>query len=219
MRIQDYLIIAAEGFGSVADWCLVTVSAVGAIATIIFSYRAERAQRAADQHKRDAEAILTRVEESSKRAAVAEENAAESANRANDLASGQAENELRRDISTARHRYEDVAALLEGLRAGRQPNEITDVKELAQFKALARRTRSAAEDYVNQYENACAKYIDNKIDKERFKRTYFSEIRTLCEVKANENSILFDLLNPEATSKFQAIWRVYREWYYLEKKI
>jgi hypothetical protein len=70
-----------------------------------------------------------------------EERAAESAKRANDIASGQADNEL----STARHRYEDAAAMLEGLVAGRQPNQITDASEKAQFEALACRARSAAD--------------------------------------------------------------------------
>ena len=43
---------------------------------------------------------------------------------------------------------------------------------------------SVFEDYLNAYDEACAKYIDNKIDKVRFKKMYFDEIKNLVE---NEN--------------------------------
>jgi len=37
-------------------------------------------------------------------------------------------------------------------------------------------TSSTLQEILNSYEVACMKYIDNKIDRERFKKTYFQEI-------------------------------------------
>jgi len=60
-------------------------------------------------------------------------------------------------------------------------------------------------------ENACSLYIDNKIDKIRFKKLYFSEIKRIIEDKSHQA-----FYYPEAISKYQATWKVYREWDILE---
>lgn len=65
------------------------------------------------------------------------------------------------------------------------------------------------QEVLNSYEVACAKYLDDKVDKERFKKTYIKEIRELFtsfkDILSNENS-------------YQAIKEVNTEWNNLEKK-
>lgn len=70
---------------------------------------------------------------------------------------------------------------------------------------------SAQESNVNAYESACGLYLDNKIDIHRFKKLYHIELRQLVE-----NQSFKDFFNPESTSKYQAIWKVYRKWNILE---
>lgn len=76
---------------------------------------------------------------------------------------------------------------------------------------LSKVLSSAMELNLNAYEEACAKYIDGKMDKERFKKNYHVSIRRL--VESNEYSSYF---NP-TTSSYKAILKVYNEWNNLEK--
>lgn len=71
---------------------------------------------------------------------------------------------------------------------------------------------SALEDLLNHYERACMLYIDGKIDKERFKKEYSTEIRNLVE-KGEYKERYF----PPHTSKYKAILKVYDSWENLEK--
>lgn len=67
----------------------------------------------------------------------------------------------------------------------------------------------AIEEFINTYEEACAKYIDKKVDKKRFKKTYSDEIKNLVESKELKNYFQFG-------SKYEAIKKVYGEWFKLE---
>lgn len=69
---------------------------------------------------------------------------------------------------------------------------------------------SAIESNLNAYEEACAKYLDGKVDKERFKKNYNIEIRQLVENKNYAN-----YFNP-TTSTYKAILKVYKQWNDLE---
>lgn len=69
---------------------------------------------------------------------------------------------------------------------------------------------SGIESMLNQYDDACAKYIDGKIDKNRFKKTYNKEIRNIVE-----NKEFTDYFNP-TTSNYKPILIVYKEWFDLE---
>ncbi len=76
---------------------------------------------------------------------------------------------------------------------------------------LTKRLDAAIEENLNAYEEACAKYIDGKVDRKRFKKMYKDEIRNLVQ---NENlKKYFD----GVTSTYKAILKVYREWEDLEK--
>lgn len=66
--------------------------------------------------------------------------------------------------------------------------------------------QNAKEGLLNAYENGCFKYIDNKIDKERFKKIYLIEIRNIVEDKSFKDK--FD----SNTSRYKAILKVYKEW-------
>lgn len=68
----------------------------------------------------------------------------------------------------------------------------------------------AIEEFLNSYEEACAKYIDKKIDKKRFKKTYSDEIKNLVESEDLKKHFQFG-------SKYDAIKTVYNEWFNLEK--
>lgn len=134
---------------------------------------------------------------------------------ANDIAIGQAENDLRRDIINARNRYEDICSEAEEITQGKPPQELT-LEEKKRLAPKLKRMSSCLEGLLNSYENACSKYLDKKIDTLRFKKSYISEIRTLFE-QADERVKSF--LNPEGTSRFKALWKVYREWNDLENNL
>ncbi len=66
---------------------------------------------------------------------------------------------------------------------------------------------AADERYRNAYEDACAKYIDGKIDKERFKKMYSMEIYKL--IHNESEAKYYEGLQTE----FQSTVAVYKEWF------
>lgn len=64
---------------------------------------------------------------------------------------------------------------------------------------------------LNTYDEACAKYLDSKVDKERFKRSYHKSIRNLIE------SGDFEKYFNTPCSSYKCILRVYDKWFNLEK--
>ena len=139
--------------------------------------------------------------------------AGRSASRAESITMGEAETSLRSAISSTRQRVEDLSVQIGVALDGKRPDEFT-AKDRRRLETLEKAFRSAVEDNLNAYEDACAKYVDRKIDTERFKKSYVSEIQRLC---AEKTSVITDLMHPDTTSKFQAIWKVYREWHIHEK--
>lgn len=67
---------------------------------------------------------------------------------------------------------------------------------------------SAEESYRNAYEDACAKYLDGKVDKKRFKKIYKREIRNLVTDKEQRQYYL------DKNSQYSATMAVYREWFH-----
>ncbi len=113
---------------------------------------------------------------------------------ANSIRMGQAEMEIRKLIFDARKVFLDISVEVNG-----GSNEINHL-----------RLEVAKEDLSNAYDEACMKYLDGKIDRERFKKTYGNEIRKIVE---NEG---FKEVYNELTTKFQATVKVYKEWNYNE---
>jgi hypothetical protein len=133
------------------------------------------------------------------------------ASRANLIAVGELETSLRTAISTARTRAEDAGLRIEELLNGRPKAELS-VPEKKRLEFQEKAFKSSLEDYLNAYEDACSKYVDKKIDCDRFRKFYFSEIRTICE-GSKAGTPMYELIHPEGTSKYQAIWKIYHEWY------
>lgn len=114
---------------------------------------------------------------------------------ANEMQKGQVEMQIREMISSARGRYQDK--VIQAI--GREDDQL--------YAALI---ASAHEDVLNAYDEACAKYIDGKVDKERFKKLYHDEIRQLVNDPANIEKYR------EPHTKFHATNKVYTEWNNLE---
>lgn len=117
--------------------------------------------------------------------------------KSNALTKGQVEMQIRDMISTAKWRYADLGVRLS-----------TETKN----DTLVASATAALEDVLNAYDEACAKYIDNKVDKERFKKLYATEIRNIVE---DINTKKYYVM-PQ--SKYQATVKVYDKWNNLEKR-
>lgn len=115
--------------------------------------------------------------------------------KSNSLTKGQVEMQIRDMISSAKWRYADL-----GIQLSKDNHNQT----------LIASTKAALEDVLNAYDEACAKYIDKKVDTERFKKLYVTEIRNLVE----DNNTKSYYVMPQ--SKFQATVKVYHEWNNLE---
>lgn len=89
---------------------------------------------------------------------------------------------------------------------------MTDNKNSFQLQTVYQKMFDAVqEDLRNAYEEACSRYLDEKVDKERFKRMYYSEIQNLVE---NKDQIeYFDTVK----LRYKCIFKVYKEWFDLEK--
>lgn len=121
-----------------------------------------------------------------------------SAKIANDIRMGQEELEIRKMISAARKDFLDIA------------EKISDEELDEKKNFLLQRFEAAKEDLANVYDEACMKYLDGKIDKERFKKSYTVEIRRIVENQT------FKELYSDVSSKFQATLKVYKEWNHSE---
>lgn len=133
--------------------------------------------------------------------------------RANDIAIGQSETSLREAISNARERVEEATYKIEELLLGRDPDVLSQAEQ-SRLTILSKARNASIENYLNAYEDACGKYIDNKIDKDRFRKSYISEVANLCR---HDVISYARFMHPKATSKFEAIWKVFDEWHRHEK--
>ena len=109
---------------------------------------------------------------------------------ANDMHMAQVEMQIRELILSARSRYEDKAVQFKN----DTDNEFS--------KAMI---ESALEGVLNAYDEACAKYLDEKVDKERFKKLYHDEIRQLVVDPIIKEKYV------EPQTKFHATVKVYTE--------
>lgn len=133
----------------------------------------------------------------------------EHANRANDISIGQTETALREQIQIARQRMEDIGFKLQEILLGRKKEELSK-EEQNHLEFIQTSWNSSVEGYINAYEDACGKFLDEKIDQIRFKKVYIEEIRNICDPKREAYK---RHMHPDATSKFEAIWKVYSKWH------
>lgn len=113
-------------------------------------------------------------------------------------------------ISNSKDRVGDITMIISPLIAKKNASGLTD-DEQGTLDAQSKVLDSTIENNINAYEDACTKYLDDKIDKIRFKKSYHTEIRQLVEHEKLQN-----YFNP-VTSKFKGILKVYDEWNNLEK--
>lgn len=115
----------------------------------------------------------------------------------NKLVQAQVEMQIRERITNARNRYEDL---------------IISHGDQLQDKGLIRQVyESTKEELLNAYDEACQKYLDKKVDKERFKKSYFTEIQDIVK-----NEVFKQKYDTQSTS-YKATVKVYNEWFNLEK--
>ena len=129
---------------------------------------------------------------------------------ANQISYASLELEMRRTISDSSDRVGDLSIQMRPLIAKRQGQTLSPEEE-AQLGALEQSFNASIENYLNAYEELCAKYIDGKIDKVRFRKSFAVEIRNLVERESLRKH--FDA----NTSRYRAILKVYHEWENLEK--
>lgn len=116
--------------------------------------------------------------------------------RYNKLVQGQIEMQIRERITNARIRYEDLTI--------RYKENLGDELVKGVYE-------STKEEFLNAYDEACQKYLDKKVDKERFKKSYFTEIQSMVE---NES---FKQKYDTQSTPYKATLKVYKEWFDLEK--
>lgn len=114
---------------------------------------------------------------------------------ANKLSEGQVELTIHQLLSQAKKDISEITILIaENSEKGRRDELMSNI------------LKDALEREINAYEEACAKYLDGKVDKERFKRNYYLEIRRLVE-----NEDLHEKFDA-VSSPFKCILKVYKEW-------
>lgn len=113
-----------------------------------------------------------------------------------DLMSGQVELQIREMIFSAQKNFADIGKQLIPNKDGEFNTKLLNM---------------SLEMVRNAYDEACAKYLDGKVDKVRFKKLYYTEIKNLVENK--DTKPYYDKID----SKFQATIKVYKEWNDLEK--
>lgn len=126
---------------------------------------------------------------------------------ANKISAGQIELNISMLIKETENRVMDLAIAMSKYFKDTKLSK-TEEKEL---EFLKNAYNQAVESNLNAYEEACAKYLDEKTDKERFKRMYSIPIRRLLETKELEKYF------PAHNSSYKCILKVYNEWFNLEK--
>lgn len=117
--------------------------------------------------------------------------------KSSDMQAGSVEMEIRSMIINAKNRFSDLSIQLNN----QQDNEI-----------LKKAITAALEEVCNVYDEACMKYLDNKVDKKRFKKTYISEIKNWI----NSEQVKDRYLVPQ--TKYNATVNVYAEWHNMENR-
>ena len=125
------------------------------------------------------------------------------------LQHGMVELEISQSIEGAKSGINEISIVMVPYVAKEEDKSLTK-EEAAVLELYRKNFNAATQTLVNYYDSACSKYIDGKVDKVRFKKTYKNEIRKLLENKALE-----EYFNP-LTSSYKPILNVYQEWENLE---
>jgi hypothetical protein len=129
--------------------------------------------------------------------------------KANVLSSGNIELYINERISDTNKQVQDLSVQFAPLLVKDQSTLNGEEKKI--LVIYTKIFKTALEDNLNAYEEACAKYNDRKVDRNRFKKMYKDSIRQL--VESEDYKRYFDTVS----SKYQAILKVYKGWEVLEK--
>lgn len=121
----------------------------------------------------------------------------------NRLVQAQVEMQIRERITNARIRYEDLII--------NHIDDIVNSQNDCSSELINKVYESTKEEFLNAYEEACQKYLDKKVDKVRFKKSYFTEIQSIVE---NQD---FKSKYDTKSTPYKATIKVYEEWFNLEK--
>jgi t-SNARE complex subunit (syntaxin) len=122
----------------------------------------------------------------------------------NKIAIGALELQMRQTITDTQNQVEDFIMIMNPLTVKKEAGNI-DNDELSLLGKYENHLSAKIEKNLNAYNSACAAYLDNKIDKKRFKKDYSKEIRQLVE-----NEHLRDKFDT-TTSPYKSILEVYKE--------
>jgi hypothetical protein len=126
------------------------------------------------------------------------------------LQHGMVELEISQSIENAKSRINEISIIMVPFVSRENLKSITP-EEIETLNLYRKNFRAATQTLMNNYDAACSKYIDGKVDKIRFKKTYKNEIRKLLE-----NDDLKEYFNP-LTSSYKPVINVYSEWENLER--
>lgn len=167
------------------------ISAISCIVAIFSAYKAYQFSTKSNQYAKDA---LTASQDSAK------------------TSSAQLETSLRSEIRNATTECQSAGNTISSFLAMIE-GELTE-RQKKHLDVLEKSWNSSTENYLNSYEDACGKYLDDKVDKIRFKKNYINEIKNICDHKKEQYS---KFMHPKDNSHYKAIWKVYNEWYDLEQ--
>ncbi|MDG0805268.1 MULTISPECIES: hypothetical protein [Pectobacterium] len=132
---------------------------------------------------------------------IAQKNASEALK----LQYGSIELQIRTGITSARNTINNMIPILTPYLAKKQSFSLNSEESYA-LELLYKAYDSCVEDLLNQYDEACKKYIDGKVDGAMFKETYVHEIRNI--TSSQDLHSYYDL----ETTKYKATLKVRDEW-------
>lgn len=133
-----------------------------------------------------------------------------SSNKSAKAASAQLETSIRSEITNVTKQIMDLALEISKYNS-ECPEDTRTEAQKSHMLVLKQQWKVVNENYLNTVEEACSKYLDNKIDKVRFKKSYINELGNIAKKEQ------FHIhMHPQGTSNYKAIWKVYEEWFNLE---
>ncbi|MEZ8193184.1 hypothetical protein [Vibrio sp. 1F279] len=121
------------------------------------------------------------------------------------LQSGMVELEVSQSIENSKARVVDITTIMAPLASKKEAGTINNEDQLT-LDSYVKNFDATVQTLMNTYDVACSKYIDGKVDKTRFKKSYKYEIRNLLEDQSFKE--YFDPL----TSRYKSILSVFDEW-------
>lgn len=118
---------------------------------------------------------------------------------------GLIELEVRQAIEGSKSKINEIGMTMAPLKSKSNQGTISG-EEKETLSIYDKSFDAAIQTMLNTYDDACSKYLDEKVDKARFKKNYHIEIRNLLE--SPEMKKFFDPL----TSRYKPIIKVYDEW-------